>query len=148
MAEVDAQGKVLEAKEDREAKGLAIILEDVQKEVWHLRQKCAAQYVAEFPSQQDILGQLHELKQQMRAMAREQERLIQLLDGSSTAAYQVAAQGVNKSLSEMERGVLQQPRQLLSRVSSPPLRLGLVTGFLYKLDVMALQFLLNKQSSL
>lgn len=133
LAEVNKAGQ---AWEEQHAKGLAIILEDTNQEVLCMRASIEGHYKAEEGHRADMQQEICSLKSSVKQVLQQQEKLLQVLNGSSTAAIQVAAQGAAQTISRMEAGLLV-PQKAVYR--APPPRMGLVGGFLYHLDVWALQ---------
>ena len=133
LADVQQAGKDMEAQE---AKGLAILLEDTSQEVLSIRARIEGHYRTEERHRANMQEELCSLKKSVKQLLEQQDQLVQTLNGSSTAAWQVAAQGTTQTLSLMEAGRLPQQRAMYR---PPPPRLGLVGGFLYHLDVWALQ---------
>ena len=133
LADVQQAGREMEAQE---AKGLALLLEDTSQEVLSMRASVKGHYRTEERHRANMQEELCILQQSVKQLLKQQDQLVQALNGSSTAAWQVAAKGTAQTLSLMEAGRLPPSRAVYH---APPPRLGLIGGFLYHIDVWALQ---------
>ena len=135
LAEVNRAGQEWEAGQ---AKGLALLLEDTSQEVLDLRASVEDHYRAEERHRADMHEQLCDLKDKVKQLVQSNKELVEVLNGSSSAAAQVAARGRTQTLSLMEAGQLPLLHQRVPYHFMTPKR-GLVGGLLYRLDVWALQ---------
>ncbi len=136
LAEINRAGAEME---EREAKGLALLLKDSHKEIMSLRGHHEQHDMMARRHRADVQESLSRIATEVQRLHDEQGRLMDLLNGSSTAAAQVAARGIGETLTlmAMEQGEL--PVRGCERIVQPPRpRLGLVGTALFRLDLWLL----------